>query len=352
MMSRVKQIAMAAGTFSVALGIGFVMQNGDALANRFGLDAPDGATGADVAGVKQAEAPDPQPAAGLSGLAFEASAPAVMDLDAVVSLPGPTRPPETPAAPVHLAAVETDIAPQRPGTADAEARPRGPECQVTLEGTPDKAATVDLRVTAPCHADAPFVLHHQGLRVSAMTDAQGRASLDVPALAPTGAFVVAFPDGSGGVGTVTVTDFDRFDRAILQWRGTPDLMLSAYEFGAGFGEEGHIFRENTADTARALSGEGGFLMRLGNPAAGEAPHMAEVYTFPSGQHDRGDIALVAEARITAENCNAELAAQSIQVRPDGTTEALDLSLRMPGCEAVGDYLYLQNMFEDLKLAAR
>ena len=104
-------------------------------------------------------------------------------------------------------------------------------------------------------------------------------------------------------------------------------------------------------SARAASGTGGFLTKLGSADAPD-PLLAEVYTFPSGQHDRGDIALVAEARITAENCNAELAAQSIQVRPDGTTEALDLSLRMPGCEAVGDYLYLQNMFEDLKLAAR
>ncbi|MCX7301767.1 MAG: hypothetical protein NTX73_15590 [Rhodobacterales bacterium] len=37
-MSRIRQIAVATGTFSVALGIGFVMQNGDALAARFGGD--------------------------------------------------------------------------------------------------------------------------------------------------------------------------------------------------------------------------------------------------------------------------------------------------------------------------
>jgi len=35
-MGQLKKIGMAAGTFSVALGIGFVMQNGDALASRFG----------------------------------------------------------------------------------------------------------------------------------------------------------------------------------------------------------------------------------------------------------------------------------------------------------------------------
>jgi len=38
-MANIKQIGMAAGTFSVALGIGFVMQNGDALASRFGAES-------------------------------------------------------------------------------------------------------------------------------------------------------------------------------------------------------------------------------------------------------------------------------------------------------------------------
>ena len=30
----------------------------------------------------------------------------------------------------------------------------------------------------------------------------------------------------------------------------------------------------------------------------------------------------------------------------------DLTLTLPGCDAVGDFLVLQNMFEDLTLAAR
>lgn len=38
-MANIKQIGIAACTFSVALGIGFVMQNGDALASRFAADA-------------------------------------------------------------------------------------------------------------------------------------------------------------------------------------------------------------------------------------------------------------------------------------------------------------------------
>ena len=132
MMSRVKQIAMAAGTFSVALGIGFVMQNGDALANRFGLEAPDGATAAGAAGITQVAAQGPQPADAHSGPALAASAPAVPELDAALSLPSTTRPPETATAPVNLAAVETDKVPRKPGAATNEAGPSGDTCGVKM----------------------------------------------------------------------------------------------------------------------------------------------------------------------------------------------------------------------------
>lgn len=351
-MSRIRHIAMIVGTFSVALGIGFVMQNGDALASRFGLDAPDGTARAGAEGITQALAPAAQSAVMRMNPALTAATTERAGSGPKPALPDTGQRPTMPGAPVRLAAIETDMPPKRPGVPAKDAEINSEACPVSVAGTPEDAAIVSLRISAPCHAGSPLILHHQGLRVSARADAQGAVTLDVPALAPTAVFVAAFPDGASAVGTVRVPDTGRYDRAVLQWRGVADVMLSAYEFGAGFGEAGHIYRGNTADAARAITGEGGVLMRLGDAAADESPHMAEVYTFPSGQHDRGDIALVAEAGITAGNCGAKLAAQSIQIRPDGTTEAQDMTLRVPGCEAAGDFLYLQGMFEDLKLAAR
>ena len=164
--------------------------------------------------------------------------------------------------------------------------------------------------------------------------------------------IAAFPDGEGNVTTVTVPELAGYDRAVLQWSGNAEVMLSAYEFGAAYGEAGHVSRMNQQAEARAIEGEGGFLVSLGTDAI-EDGLFAEVYTFPTGMVSRGgDVRLVAEAEITAENCGQELSAQSLQVGLDGATDALDLYLIMPDCDAVGDFLILQNMFEDLTLAAR
>ena len=81
--------------------------------------------------------------------------------------------------------------------------------------------------------------------------------------------------------------------------------------------------------------------------------MAEVYTFPSGMiASEFDVMLVAEAEITTGNCGQKLNAQSLQVSPTGQTAALDLTMIMPECDAVGDVLILQSMFEDLTLASK
>lgn len=152
--------------------------------------------------------------------------------------------------------------------------------------------------------------------------------------------------------TSTVPDFANYDRAVLQWEGNTAVMLSAYEFGADFGEDGHVFRNNARSFDDAIDGDGGFLVSLGDYSVEDAL-MAEVYTFPSGAiGGDGEILLSAEAEITADNCGEELAAQSIQVFPDGNTMALDLTMVMPDCDAIGDFLILQNMFEDLTLASR
>jgi hypothetical protein len=81
--------------------------------------------------------------------------------------------------------------------------------------------------------------------------------------------------------------------------------------------------------------------------------MAEIYTFPTGMMGSDfEVMLVAEAEITSGNCGQELSAQSLQISPTGQTSALDLTMIMPECNAVGDFLILQNMFEDLTIASR
>lgn len=364
-MSRVKQIAMAAGTFGVALGVGFVMQNGDALASRFGGDEtvapaapevqPAVQTASMVPGASETqEIPVSVEIADLADsteVGPTMSAPEAEPALSAVALPEEALAPEAEQAPLELAAVEADETPNI--MSDASTEPvMAQDCAISMTSATAPAAFVDIDIDAPCHANSPFVVHHQGMMFTTMTDDSGHADVEVPALAEVAVFIAAFPDGEGNVTTSTVPDFANYDRAVLQWEGETAVMLSAYEFGAGFGEDGHVFRDNARSSDDAVDGDGGFLVTLGDYSVEDAL-MAEVYTFPSGTiGSDGEILLSAEAEITTENCGKELAAQSIQVFPDGNTMALDLTMVMPECDAVGDFLILQNMFEDLTLASR
>lgn len=424
-MVQVKKVAMAAGTFSVALGIGFVMQNGDALASRFSagdvaaapprpavaqpavqvvVESPAPAPAAPIPAVADASAsgavqlpatlqptaaePTPTPIAApaspapaaepeaeaemvatMSGPAMPTAptikVPEIAPIVASVLLPGPFQaiprriPPTlpTPAAAMSDDTVDLDSAlagtNEEPMVAGTDAEPlTAMGCDPVLSSAGEVATIVTLSLEAPCHANTPVTIHHQGMMFSAMTGADGTVDVEVPALAEVAVFIAAFDDGQGAVTTLSVPDFAEYDRAVLQWRGDASVNLSAYEFGAGFGETGHIWAGSMADETRAMSGEGGFLMKLGDDQVDDAFH-AEVYVFPTAMMQRdGEVMLVAEAEITDANCEQELEAQSIQVGPDGASNALDLIMVMPGCDAVGDYLILQNMFEDLTLAAR
>ena len=355
-MAKVRQIGMAAATFSIALGIGFVMQNGDALASRFGAETaptqPAPFTQTETVSV----APDPEaaPVAIVTtqgsvlpkAPSFTAAEPVV---DAAVILPEAARLPAPLAAPVQLANLDTELAPEMETTIPVAAEV---DCVPVMTAQASAVASVALAVTAPCHTDAAFTIHHQGMMFTAMTDANGMAELTVPALAEVSVMIAAFEGGDGAVATAVIPDFSNYDRAVLQWQGETAVRLSAYEGDADYGDDNHIHAGNPGDMARLMDAKGGYLVRLGTTSSGEAL-MAEIYTFPTGTFGAGpDVMLVAEAEITVLNCGKELNAQSIQVSPDGMTSALDLTMIMPECDAVGDVLILQNMFEDLTLAVR
>lgn len=361
-MANVRQIGMAAGTFSVALGIGFVMQNGDALASRFGAEttadqpAPFTQIEADTPVAQAPDAIEPaaeqepiQTAQGSilpSAPTLEAPTPTV---EAAVILPDAAKVPPVQAAPVQLANLDSETVPEIETSAPVAAEV---DCVPAMTAQASDAATVALSVSAPCHTNAAFVIHHQGMMFTAMTNSSGNAELTVPALAEVSVMIAAFEGGDGAVATAAIPDFGAYDRAVLQWQGNTAVMLSAYEGNAVFGDDNHIHAGNPGDMARLNAAEGGYLVRLGDTSRDDAL-MAEVYTFPTGMAGAvPEVMLVAEAEITAQNCGQEMSAQSIQVSPNGSTSALDLTMVMPECDAVGDFLILQNMFEDLTLASR
>lgn len=363
-MTKLKQMGMAAGTFSVALGIGFVMQNGDALASRFGTEtsaeqpAPFTAPVEAEAAVAAGSIPQDAVADGAEPIVVAQSsvvpvAPQIEQpvpvVEAAIELPEAAKIPTQKPAPVQLAALDPETAPDI--ETDAVVADEV-DCVPAMAGAPAAAATIALSVTAPCHINTSFVIHHQGMMFTAMTDANGNTDINVPALAEVSVLIAAFDDGNGAVTTAVVPDFAQYDRAVLQWQGDTAVMLSAYEGDAGYGDANHIHAGNPGDMARLSAAEGGYLVTLGDASVPDAL-MAEIYTFPTSTFgESADVMLVAEAEITGGNCGKELAAQSIQISPSGQTSALDLTMVMPDCDAVGDFLILQNMFEDLTLAAK
>ncbi|MCF2906081.1 hypothetical protein L0666_13855 [Octadecabacter sp. CECT 8868] len=360
-MANIKQIGMAAGTFSVALGIGFVMQNGDALASRFGAEtehqvapfadsgAPSEELAADVTAVTPDEAPIETTQAGVLAIQTPSIEEPSDAARAAVILPEAAKVPARQDSPVQLATLDANDAIEIETDKISEIEM---SCAPEMTATASFAASVAVSVIAPCYTETAFTIHHQGMMFTAVTDVDGVADLSVPALAEVAVVIAAFGDGEGSVATTVIPDFASYDRAVLQWQGDTSVMLSAYEGGADFGDTGHIHVGNPGDLSRVSNAEGGYLQRLGNNAI-ENALIAEVYTFPTGMmNGESDVVLVAEAEITGANCGQELSAQSIQISPTGQPSALDLRMVMPECDAVGDFLILQNMFEDLTIAMR
>jgi hypothetical protein len=174
----------------------------------------------------------------------------------------------------------------------------------------------------------------------------------VPALAEGAVFMADLGDAGGAVAAATVTDVNDFDRAVLQWQGDVGPEIHALEFGARYGEPGHVWHGAPGAADLAIAGTGGFLMRLGD-GLGLNPQMAEVYTFPSATTQQsGQVAFTIETPVTDATCGRDLAAQTIQVSPGAEPFAFDLTMAVPGCDFVGEILVLKDMIYDLTLAAR
>lgn len=225
-----------------------------------------------------------------------------------------------------------------------------PVCEVTMQAEQRAAAMVHLTVEALCLPNERVTFHHSGLMFTLATDAEGHLETEAPALTEAALYIASFAAGDSAVAMVTVDSLIFYDRAVVQWKGAEGLHLHALEYGAHYGEAGHVWADAPRDLTVAAKGEGGFLTLLGDPTIAEA-QLAEVYTFPTATSARdGDIDLSVEAEVTAANCAKELDAQSLQVHEGAAPVVQDLVLDMPDCSAEGDYLLLKNLVNDLKIA--
>lgn len=324
-------ILIGAATAACALGIGFLMQP-----STFG-PAAGGNTGAAQAGLELRQEPT-------------VSSPVSIEKITLTSVK-PGLSPADPARGERTAGGAGAVASGRPSLVAA--------CDLSARATALAGALVQLEITAPCRGGQRITLHHHGMMITETLDDKGALDLVVPALSARATFIVEPVDlvttseaaavMAAAVAQVDVPDMGQVDRVVLQWRGNSGFEIHAREFGAQYGENGHVW--HGADPA--LGGEGQ-LLRLGDPDQ-LVPRLAEIYSF---RHDAstsavegGLIEISVEAEITQINCGREIAAQSLRVVA-GRVQTRDLVLNMPDCTASGDFLVLNNLVENLKIAAK
>ncbi|WP_170786098.1 hypothetical protein [Ruegeria lacuscaerulensis] len=224
--------------------------------------------------------------------------------------------------------------------------PSGPtDCAIGARARAVPGAAAQLTVLAPCHAGERIDVHHSGLTVTQQTDATGRLEVTIPALSEYAIFLISVGDQAGTVATTHIPDITHFDRVALHWQGNTDLQIHALEFGASYGSTGHV-------SVDAKTQGAGQVVHLGQPDLNDAQNV-QVYSYPAGQSDQtGSITLSVEAEVTRANCGQELHLQSLELRGDQRLSARDLSVTLPECSKAGEFLVLNNLLEDLKIAAK
>lgn len=364
-MNRVRIVAMIAAGMGLAVAAGTLLQ-------------PSAGPGAQTAAITPV-APMASPAVSLAGLAAAPMVAPTLTLaaaDSGAELPGvqlastlPTvapvaRPDLAGPAPAQAGLLEAlnpaaplpPLAPAPSTAADTAAPvlPLDPQlqaelnaCTVWLVVTPAPGAMLDMSVYAPCDQGQPVEISHAGLFLDARTGEDGQLVMQIPALEAEATLTVTFADGRSNTDTTTIPDLAQHERVVLQWTAPATLLLHAYEFGAGYGDDGHIHAGHPLVPGAAGHG---FLSVLGDATIPQA-RLAQVYSYPTGPSGRrGQVALEIEAPITAASCGRPLIATAYEMLGGTTAQPRTIRLDMPECDGTGGYLVLRDVLPDLVVA--
>lgn len=282
-----------------------------------------------------------------------AASPVRAEVGTVVLTAGPAPMPVPLAQPLAPMPIQADITPAPPTTDPPRdeavaVSPLGVPCGLNVSAEAMPGAMVALDIIDACAPETRVDITHGALRFSARTDAMGLLTLDIPAMETPAFFTVRLETGAEETTLAGLPDLIDHTRAAITWTGDFGLQLHGYLGNAAFGETGHVWQDNPGSVADVAIGAGGFLSLLGDPDLPQ-PLLAQVFTIPRDLRD--DLSLVVEVPITGTNCNRPVRAQGLQVRPGGPVETWPVTMTLPGCEAVGEFLLLQNLFRDLRLAS-
>ena len=335
-MSHIKEILTAVGTLGCAIGIGFIMQSSDTAEKRYGSD--DGQIERTESSESTLEGAD----AGNTLLDVQEITLTSAEFDTSIDVPTPSVDSQVTTVSAPTSLLPEPMLPEPTVTT--------PACEIAASARAVAAAMVNLSMTASCLPDERVTVHHNGMIFTETTSGTGKLDITVPALSQEAVFIVAFSNGDGAVAQTTVEELIDFDRVVLQWKGQTGFEIHAREFGADYGTRGHVWSGEPGDIAAAVTGNSGLIMKMGDPNVPDAL-FAEVYSFPKGATSQnGDIALSVEAEVNNVNCGLELEAQSLEIGDDSLIKTQNLTLSVPECDAIGNFLVLDNLLQDLKVA--
>lgn len=223
-----------------------------------------------------------------------------------------------------------------------------PDCAFSLDASAKPAALVEVNFTAPCNPGEDVIVEQAGLKFSEQLGPLGDLYILVPAMTEDAIVTVTLDNGQQTSSEVYLPDFAQYARIALIWKGATGLQIDALENGATYGEPGHIWAQQPASPDAATSGEGGFVTVLGSTADGYA---ADVYTYPASLMNSGvapDVSI--EAQVEENTCDSQIDGSVLRSNLGRSPSIEALSISAPGCDAVGQYLVLKNLPQDLKLA--
>lgn len=212
----------------------------------------------------------------------------------------------------------------------------GDRCRPDLQLSALPGAMIHLAVAAPCNRGERFVVRHAGLSFSARTQADGRATVTLPALRADALVAVYLQDSRLMLGKVTVPDAAAYTRFAIVWERPAELELRVTDGGKVL--VGSILPV-TDDEQRVIA--------LGLDTV-QSPVLARVYSVPGSSLGEADI--TGELRITPASCGRTLRVETVYSAAGIATHA-ERAISVPLCGTAGDILVLKNLAPAAKLAA-
>ena len=190
--------------------------------------------------------------------------------------------------------------------------------------------SISAALSASCAGGANIKVTDGALTLSAMADQDGNWQALLPALSARTEVSVHFQQAQIATQTIDTPSATTFDRVILSAHKASSMHLDIHETAPGEDGSGHISAEMPRSPDDPV---GGYLMSYAGPEGSQI----ELYTAPSSVTQAR---LQIEAQVTPDNCGTT-ATGTVQRFDAGVAgPAQSVSIDMPSCEAVGQFVVL------------